>query len=231
MKAIILAAGIGSRLGKSHPKPLTLLANGETILSRQIDILSKYLGEKNIILVVGFKKELIIEKFPEITFVENNMYKNTNTAKSLLLGMENLNSEDIIWLNGDVFFDKKIIQIIMKFNGSGMAVNTNNVSDEEIKYSINKEGYIDKVSKKNDEALGEAVGINKINRKYINLLRNSLKECNNNDYFERGLELSIKQGLKLSPININQYFCMEIDYQSDYKAVNSYLESKVKYES
>ena len=53
MKAIILAAGIGSRLGKPHPKPLTELTTGETILERQIRHLSKVVGGDNIIIVVG----------------------------------------------------------------------------------------------------------------------------------------------------------------------------------
>ena len=44
MKAIILAAGIGSRLGNLHPKPLTKLSNGESILKRQIKYLSEYIG-------------------------------------------------------------------------------------------------------------------------------------------------------------------------------------------
>ena len=47
MKAIILAAGIGSRLGKPHPKPLTELTTGETILERQIRHLAKVVGEMN----------------------------------------------------------------------------------------------------------------------------------------------------------------------------------------
>ena len=55
MKAIILAAGIGSRLGNSDPKPLTKLKNGESILYRQVEYLSEYIGINNIITIVGYK--------------------------------------------------------------------------------------------------------------------------------------------------------------------------------
>ena len=68
MKAVILAAGIGSRLGKPHPKPLTELSTGETIMQRQVEALSEFVGEDNIIIVVGFKKDLIMEAF------SNQMY-------------------------------------------------------------------------------------------------------------------------------------------------------------
>ena len=80
MKAIILAAGIGSRLGKPHPKPLTELITGETIMQRQISALSKYIGKDNIMIVVGFKKDLIMEKFPDQMYIYNNIYDNTNTS-------------------------------------------------------------------------------------------------------------------------------------------------------
>ena len=46
MKAIILAAGKGTRLGMPHPKCLTTLKTGETILGRQIQALSKYISKK-----------------------------------------------------------------------------------------------------------------------------------------------------------------------------------------
>ena len=63
MKAIILAAGIGSRLGNSDPKPLTKLKNGESILYRQVEYLSEYIGINNIITIVGYKKDLIRNHF------------------------------------------------------------------------------------------------------------------------------------------------------------------------
>ena len=48
MQAIILAAGIGSRLGKSHPKSLTRLIDGKSILHHQITNLTKYISIDNI---------------------------------------------------------------------------------------------------------------------------------------------------------------------------------------
>ena len=65
MRAIILAAGVGSRLGNPFPKSLSLLPGGERILGRQIRIYRE-LGIKEITVVVGFKKELIMEEFPQV---------------------------------------------------------------------------------------------------------------------------------------------------------------------
>ncbi|BAH73474.1 NTP transferase domain-containing protein [Solidesulfovibrio magneticus] len=67
MKAIILAAGVGSRLGKPFPKALSQLPSGETIMGRQIRILREN-GLSEIIVVVGFKMALLMEHFPSVLY-------------------------------------------------------------------------------------------------------------------------------------------------------------------
>ena len=96
MKAVILAAGIGSRLRISEPKPLTKLKNGESILQRQVECLSEYIGINNIIAIVGYKKELIMESFPNLLYVYNDFYDTTNTSKSLLAGLNKIEEEDVL---------------------------------------------------------------------------------------------------------------------------------------
>ena len=130
MKVVILAAGIGSRLGISDPKPLTKLKNGESILQRQIAYLSEYLGMNNIIVIVGYKKELIMESFPNLVYVYNNFYDTTNTSKSLLAGLNKIKKDDVLWLNGDVVFEKELLLQIIQCPQSCMAVNINSVGEE-----------------------------------------------------------------------------------------------------
>jgi len=223
MKAIILAAGIGSRLGNSNPKPLTKLKNNETILNRQVMYLSDYIGEENIIVVVGYKKDIIMEAFPNLLYVYNNFFDTTNTSKSLLKAVKKIEDEDVLWLNGDVVFEKKLLENIIEFPQSCMAVNTNSVGDEEIKYNINQDGTLKDVSKSVSPALGEAVGINKIITSDLPMFKANLKKCNDQDYFEKGLELSIQDGMKIIPVNINKYLCMEIDFINDLKNINKVI--------
>ena len=223
MKAIILAAGIGSRLGKPYPKPLTELSTGETIMQRQIAALSNYIGSDNIIIVVGFKKDLIMEEFSNQIFVYNNVYDNTNTSKSLLCALNKIHNEDVLWLNGDVVFDEKVLKPIIDFNGSCMAVNTNSVAEEEVKYNMNENGTIRQVSKVIADGLGEAVGINKITKESLNLFKESLEICEAQDYFERGLEFSIDKGLSLYPLDVSDHLCIEVDFNEDLESVNERL--------
>ena len=223
MKAIILAAGIGSRLGNSNPKPLTKLKNGESILGRQVAYLSEYLGVKNIIAIVGYKKDLIMESFPNLLYVYNNFYDSTNTSKSLLAGLHKIENENVLWLNGDVVFEKELLPQIIKCSKSCMAVNTNSVGEEEIKYNVFDNGNIKEVSKTTSPALGEAVGINKVMTSDLPLFKANLEKCDDQDYFEKALELSIQDGMKIMPVDINKYLCMEIDFWDDLEQINKQL--------
>ncbi len=62
---VILAAGMGSRLGRSLPKPLTELSDGRTIMQQQFDNIHQAFGnDVTVTIVVGYKLEHIIEAFP-----------------------------------------------------------------------------------------------------------------------------------------------------------------------
>ncbi len=84
-QVVILAAGLGTRLGKPHPKPLTPLRSGESIMRRAVNALrGAYGADVFVTAVVGFKLDLVIEAMPDISFVYNEVYDSTNTSKSLL---------------------------------------------------------------------------------------------------------------------------------------------------
>jgi L-glutamine-phosphate cytidylyltransferase len=226
MKIVILAAGIGSRLGNPFPKPLTPLKNGKSIMEFQTDnIISKYSAD-DINVVVGFKKDLIMERFPDLTYIYNPFFDRTNTSKSLLQALKKNKDKSVLWFNGDVVFDQLILDILdpyVQANESFVAVNTSKVAEEEVKYTL-KNGFIDKLSKTVQNGLGEAVGINFISSNDIQKFINRLEECDDNDYFERGLELAIeKDGIKIKAIDISKYNCMEIDFVEDLENVNNML--------
>ena len=226
MKIIILAAGIGSRLGNPFPKPLTPLKNGKSIMKMQVENLSTKFDIDDINVVVGFKKDLIMERFPELTYVYNPFFDRTNTSKSLLQALKKHKDKSVLWLNGDVVFDERVLDILEPFirdNKSFVAVNTSKVAEEEVKYTL-KDGFIDELSKTVKNGLGEAVGINFISSADITKFIKRLEEVDNNDYFERGLEIAIEQdNLKVSAVDISAYNCMEIDFVEDLENANNLL--------
>lgn len=227
MHIIILAAGMGTRLNKNNPKSLVKLSNGDSILNRQINALLHYVNINDITIVVGYKQHKIKEKYPKCSYVYNENYQNTNTAKSLLLALESKEDEkDVIWINGDVVFEFEVLKDIFVTSNSSMLVNTLKVGAEEVKYTINNDGSINKVSKNINNGLGEAVGINKILNSQLDEFKKELERCSKSDYFERGLEMLINKGTKIYPIDISKYFCCEIDTQDDLNFVNRFLKSE-----
>ena len=223
MKIIILAAGIGSRLGNPFPKPLTPLKIGKTIMRMQVDNISSHYNIDDISVVVGFKKNIIMERFPELTYIYNPFFDRTNTSKSLLQALKKYRNESVLWFNGDVVFDERLLQILNPYiqnNTSFVAVNTSKVVEEEVKYTL-KNDHIDELSKTVKNGLGEAVGINFISSDDISHFIKRLEECDANDYFERGLELAIeKDDIKVKAVDISEYNCMEVDFVEDLEEVN-----------
>ena len=226
IQVVILAAGMGTRLGKPWPKPLTPLADGRSIMQQQLENVAKVFGENaRVSIVVGFKLEMIMEAHPDATFIYNENYDQTNTSKSLLKALRASQESGVLWLNGDVVFDHRVLERIkdrMLNEKSFVCVNTSAVGEEEVKYTVDKDGFINSLSKKVENALGEAVGINFISKLDKASAIKYLVECADNDYFERGLELAIeKDGIKIEPVDISDLFAVEVDFQADLDRANS----------
>jgi choline kinase len=225
----ILAAGLGTRLGRPFPKPLTPLTTGETIMAHQLACLRSGLGaDSRINVVVGFKHDLIMEAAPDVTFAYNELFDQTNTSKSLLKTLRLSADGGVLWLNGDVVFHSNLMTFLREEiarDQSFVCVNTSSVAEEEVKYTLDADGYISALSKTVVGALGEAVGINYVSTADKPQLIACLDECAPEDYFERGIELAIaNQGQRWQAIDISTFDCVEVDFEEDLRAANALLD-------
>jgi len=228
IQVVILAAGMGTRLGKPWPKPLTPLADGRSILQQQIEnVRSVFADSARISIVVGFKLEMILEANPDASYIYNEVYDQTNTSKSLLKALRNSHESGVLWLNGDVVFDARVLERVrdrIKNEKSFVCVNTSAVGEEEVKYTVDNRGFINALSKRVENALGEAVGINFISAPHKAAAIKNLEACADNDYFERGLELAIEHdGIEIEPVDISDLFAVEVDFQADLDRANSQI--------
>jgi choline kinase len=228
LQVVILAAGMGTRLGRDHPKPLTPLFDGRTILQRQLDGLRAVLGaDVPITAVVGYRCEMIMQAAPDLTFVYNPDFATTNTSKSLLRALSNSRDGGVLWLNGDVVFDPAVLELALPFlreNQSFVCVDTNTVADEEVKYTLDSEGFVRELSKTVVGGLGEAVGINFVSAADKPALVEHLGACGVQDYFERGMETAIDEcGLQFRPVDISRFAAVEVDFETDLQRANTLL--------
>ncbi len=225
MKAVILAAGVGSRLGSPVPKPLTRLTNGVSIMEQQIASLTRHLSTDDVLVVVGHKKELIMEEFPELTYAYNPRFDATNTSKSLLLALSRLRGHDVVWLNGDVVFEPEVLDRLIASTTSAMAVKYGTVGEEEVKVRTDSQGWITAVSKTVIDGEGEAIGINLVKSADGAGLLDQLKACAEQDYFERAIESAIKRGARFQAVDVSELRCTEVDFVEDLERANREIRS------
>jgi len=220
----ILAAGVGSRLGSTDPKGLMVLPGGETILGRQVRIL-KQAGIDSIVVIVGYKHEMIEDALEDVTFISNPRYAETNTAKSLLCAVDGL-SDDVLWLNGDVVFDEAVISRMLKQRGNVVLVNSAECGEEEVKYVADGNGSIHHISKQVQDAQGEALGVNLIRYDSLEGFREALDHCGDNDYFEHAMQRVIDNGTIFKILELAELNCIEIDFLQDWKKAQEMFSSR-----
>lgn len=112
MKAVILAAGQGTRLKKyteNLPKGM-LSFMGKTIIERQIE-LYRGCGIERIIVVRGFAADKIA--YTDVVYYENSDYANTNMVESLMSAKTEFD-EDIIISYSDILFEEKMLKQMME---------------------------------------------------------------------------------------------------------------------
>ena len=132
MKALILNSGIGSRMGvltSEHPKCMTEISEKETILSRQLTLLSQ-VGVTDVVMTTGLFDDVLVDycdslKLPiHISFVKNTIYKDTNYIYSIYCAREYLENTDIILMHGDLVYEENVLQGELESEKSVMAVSS-----------------------------------------------------------------------------------------------------------
>lgn len=177
MKAVLLAAGLGTRL-----RPITdevpkcmVPVNGMPIIEKQI----KNLIENNvedIYVVAGYKrevlKEFLSEKYPFVHVIENDVYDSTNNMFSLYMTMEFVRGSEFLLMNSDVFHDACIEGGLIKSDEANMiACEYGRYIEESMKITV-KDGVIEHISKQitPEEAFATSIDVYKIGVEAGNIL-------------------------------------------------------------
>lgn len=168
MKALILAAGLGTRLAPiTNDRPKSLVpVNGQPIILKQIDNLHKN-GITDITVVSGYKANILEEKihdlYPEIRIIESVDYATTNNMYSAYLAREAMQNDDFLMMNADVFYDASVLTALLKFEAPNAIVTDIGTYIEESMKVVEEIGRLVKISKSvtKADALGASIDVYK----------------------------------------------------------------------
>lgn len=235
MQAVILAAGMGKRLGeytKNNTKCMVPV-NGTPLIDRTLNQLSK-LGLARVVIVVGYEGKKLMDYLGternglKIEYVNNPIYDKTNNIYSLALAKKELQEDDTLLIESDLIFDDGMFNLLLDNPFPNLALVA--------KYETWMDGTMVKVDQENNivnfvtkaafryDEVGsyyKTVNIYKFSKefsctKYVPFLDAYSKAVGNNEYYENVLRIISflsKSDLKALPITNEKWY--EIDDKQD----------------
>ena len=211
MKAIILAAGGGTRLKPvtdKSPKCLTEI-NGISIMRNTLEILEKCKIKETIIVVGHFEnkiKDTFGDKYKsmKMTYEKNSIWDKTNNTYSLLLAEKHMN-EDILIIEADILFEYRIMEKLLNSPFRNAAVVDHYMSLlEGCVVSLSEDGLINAMYRKSDQLNDfdysdkyKTVNIYKISKSLVDKMLCYIKNMDVNSFYEESFESIInKEGYK-----------------------------------
>ena len=229
MKVLILNSGMGRRMNcliEKNPKCMTIIGNNSTILSRQLKILEDNQID-DVVITTGYCSQVLIDYCYSLnlnlryTFVHNPIYYKTNYIYSIYLAREHV-LNDLVIMHGDLVFDRRILERIVKESQSCMAVSSKiPVNQKDFKAIIEKR-RIKKIGVCFDQNALTAQPLYKIDKEnWIIWLNSIISYCEKgkvNLYAEDAFN-DVSDVCRINMYDYKEQLCMEMDTTEDLKVI------------
>ena len=236
MTALILNSGLGSRMGvltSEHPKCMTEISSRETILSRQLALISQA-GIKDVVMTTGAFDSVLVNYCKSldldinIRFVKNPVYDKTNYIYSIYCAREYLKDKDILLMHGDLVFENTVFDDVINSRQSCMTVSSVlDLPEKDFKAVIN-DGKIEKVGIEFFNDAMAAQPLYKLLKEDWNKWLDVITEfCESEDeakrkcYAENALNTITDKNIV--PLDFKDRLCAEIDDPKDLAIVSEKL--------
>ncbi len=176
MKAIVLAAGLGSRLRhltRDQPKCMLQL-DGRSLIERQLDTFREF-GIADITVVTGYRADRLAPLLSGVRTRFNADYRNNNILLSLMYASEELD-DDVVVSYSDIVYEPSVVETLLSATGDFLAVcdvDWRKVYEGRVEHPIAQaekvaltDGVITRIGKHLDEADadGEFIGLLRLSR-------------------------------------------------------------------
>ena len=229
MKALILNSGLGVRMGeesKKHPKCMTMISKNESIVSRQLKLLSEA-GIKEVVMTTGVFEESLINyceslKLPiHYVFIKNPIYRDTNYIYSIYCARNELD-DDIILMHGDLVYKKNVIDKTINSNTSSMTVSSTIPIPQKDFKAVVLDNRIQKIGVEFFDNVVAAQPLYKLMKNDWKIwLNNIINFCENNVvkcYAENAFN-EVSDKCLIYPLDVKSELCAEIDDLNDLEKV------------
>jgi L-glutamine-phosphate cytidylyltransferase len=236
MKAIILAAGKGTRLSGVELKPKCLFeVGGRTLLDRQFSAITEA-GINEIVIVLGFEAERIRRLCDDnVSFVINSRFEETSSLYSLWLARDHL-LDGFVVLNCDVLFHPQLLTRLLEapFDDALLVdfVDENSrLGEEEMKVKVSDGRVIDiRKDLEPADADGENVGIVKFSaagaKRLVQEMDSLISRGHEREWAPRAFR-EFAMRFPLHAINTDDYPWIEIDFPEDYRRAKEEVFPKI----
>lgn len=231
MKALILNSGLGSRMGvltSEHPKCMTEIRTGETILSRQLKQIVQA-GIEEVVMTTGLFDGVLVDYCQSLelpihfTFVKNPVFADTNYIYSIYCAREYLD-DDIVLMHGDLVFENEVFDKLIAFPGTCMTVSSTLPLPEKDFKAVIRDGEVVKVGVEFFNEAVEAQALYKLCRNDWKIWLDKIVEfCETGRtkvYAENALN-ELDGAVHISALDIKNSLCAEIDNPEDLAVVSA----------
>ncbi len=231
MKALILAAGLGTRLRPiTDDRPKSMVeVNGKPILFKQVDNLLEN-GIKDITVIAGYKSEMMINaigrRYKDVRIIVNDVYDKTNNMYSAYMASDYMYDEKFLLMNADVFYDSAIIKELIKNEyENSIVVEEGAYNDENMKVVCigDRITEISKAISEND-AYGVSIDVYKFSKEGSKIFFDRIKEfIEDRNELNQWTEVALDEILEIvefKPCPLKGRW-MEIDNHDDLKRAES----------
>lgn len=235
MRAILLAAGKGSRISKSIPEvpKSTLPVGGMPLIQRTVDMLQE--NGIDCVIVTGYKHEVIEDIFKDnegVTVVYNPFFDVTNSIGSLYLAKDFIDDEDMIIANADVFWAQDILDLVLSSKERCIMLSDIRRVDDGDYFFGTENGIIRRYGKelKREERDCEYVGIARLEKEFVPLFKARLIDLVSHQkhglWWENVL-YSLTDQEEIHNLDVDGRFWAEIDFIEDYQRILDYVKNHV----